>query len=47
MTTIYINNQQVEVPEGSSILEAAQQIGVKIPTLCHLIGHEAQGAGGE
>ena len=44
MITLNINNQQVSVPEGTSILEAAQQMGVKIPTLCHLVGHEAKGA---
>jgi NADP-reducing hydrogenase subunit HndD len=44
MTTLHINNQAVTVPEGTTILEAARTIGVKIPTLCHLAGHEAIGA---
>jgi NADP-reducing hydrogenase subunit HndD len=44
MTTLHINNQAVTVPEGTTILEAARTIGVKIPTLCHLAGHDAIGA---
>jgi iron-only hydrogenase group A len=30
-----INQQKVTVPEGTTILDAAKKIGVKIPTLCH------------
>ena len=30
-----INHKPVTVPEGTSILEAARQVQVKIPTLCH------------
>lgn len=33
--TLTINDQRVNVPEGSTILEAAQSVGIKIPTLCH------------
>ncbi len=29
-----IDNQQVEVPEGTTILEAAKSIGIYIPTIC-------------
>jgi predicted molibdopterin-dependent oxidoreductase YjgC len=36
MLNITINGQPVEVPAGSTILEAAQKLGVEIPTLCHL-----------
>lgn len=32
---IFINNQPVVVPEGTTILEAARKIGINIPTLCH------------
>src|SRR5664280_882920 len=32
---ITIDGQEVMVPIGTTILEAAKQIGVKIPTLCH------------
>jgi len=44
MITLHINKQQVAVPEGTTILEAAKKIGIKIPTLCHLEMHEAKGA---
>lgn len=30
-----INGQQVKVPAGSTILDAAQQLGIFIPTFCH------------
>lgn len=30
-----INGRPVEVPGGTTILEAAQQLGIKIPTLCN------------
>ena len=35
MIALSINEQGVEVPEGTSLLEAAERIGAKIPTLCH------------
>lgn len=44
MISLSINNTRVEVPEGTSILEAAKQVGVKVPTLCNLEGKEAKGA---
>lgn len=34
--TLTINDQAVSVPQGTSILEAAQQAGIRIPTLCYL-----------
>ena len=34
--TVEINDKIVHVPEGSTILEAAHEAGVKIPTLCHM-----------
>jgi NADPH-dependent glutamate synthase beta subunit-like oxidoreductase len=37
---IKINNQWVTVPEGSSILEAAEKLNINIPTLCYLKGYE-------
>ncbi len=43
-TTVYINNQSVEVEPGSTILEAAAKTGIKIPTLCHLEGQIPKGA---
>lgn len=34
--TLTIDNIKVEVPKGSTILEAAKTIGIDIPTLCYL-----------
>lgn len=36
MINLKINNIPVCVPEGSTLLEAARSIGIKIPTLCHM-----------
>lgn len=36
MITLTIDKQQVTVEEGSSVLEAARQLGIDIPTLCYL-----------
>ncbi len=33
--TLNINGQPVTVPRGTTILEAARQLGLDIPTLCH------------
>jgi len=33
--TASINGQPVKVPLGTTILAAAQQVGIRIPTLCH------------
>ena len=35
MITLTIDGQEVQVEEGTSLLEAAESIGIKIPTLCH------------
>ena len=35
MITITINKRKLEVEEGSTVLEAAQEAGMKIPTLCY------------
>lgn len=34
MVTVYIDNQPVEVKEGTTVLNAARQAGIEIPTLC-------------
>jgi predicted molibdopterin-dependent oxidoreductase YjgC len=34
MVNLTINNKQINVPEGTTILEAAGTAGIKIPTLC-------------
>ena len=36
--TLTINGQAVQVPAGTTILEAAEKAGIKIPTLCYLKG---------
>jgi len=36
MLNITIDGQAVEMPAGSTILEAAKKVGIEIPTLCHL-----------
>ncbi|MCT4661988.1 MAG: NADH-dependent [FeFe] hydrogenase, group A6 [Tissierellales bacterium] len=36
MVTLTIDNKEVTVPKGTTVLEAARQIGVNIPTLCYL-----------
>ena len=36
MVNLTINNQNVQVEEGTTILEAAKSIGIEIPTLCYL-----------
>jgi len=35
MAILTIDGVEVEVPEGSTVLQAAEKLGVKIPTLCH------------
>ncbi|NER07528.1 MAG: bidirectional hydrogenase complex protein HoxU [Okeania sp. SIO3C4] len=36
--TLTIDGNQIAVEEGTTILEAAKEAGVRIPTLCHLEG---------
>jgi NADH dehydrogenase/NADH:ubiquinone oxidoreductase subunit G len=42
--TLKIDDKEVKTEEGTTILEAAKQAGVQIPTLCHLEGLEPYGA---
>lgn len=45
MVTLTIDHQEVQVPEGTTILEAAQKKGIQIPTLCaHLELRHTPGA---
>lgn len=44
MPTLTIDNIAVEVPEGTTVLKAAEQAGIKIPTLCYLKDVQAIGA---
>ena len=36
MVTLTIDGRTVSVPEGTTILEAAQTLRISIPTLCYL-----------
>ena len=36
MVNLTINRKKVQVKEGTSILEAAATVGIRIPTLCYL-----------
>ena len=36
--TLTIDGKQISAEEGASILQAAEEAGAKIPTLCHLDG---------
>ena len=44
MINLTINHIPVEVPEGATLLSAAKQAGIKIPTLCHVEGLQTVGA---
>jgi predicted molibdopterin-dependent oxidoreductase YjgC len=35
MVSLTIDGRKVEVPEGATVLEAAQKLGIEIPTLCY------------
>ena len=39
MPCVVVDNQEVEVPEGGTILDAARKLGLDIPTLCFLDGY--------
>ena len=41
MPKITIDGREVEVPAGATILDAAEKIGISIPTMCHLRGQRA------
>ncbi len=36
MVNVTINGIALQVPEGTTVLDAAKQVGVHIPTLCHM-----------
>ena len=44
MVNLTIDNRQISVPEGTTILEAAEQNGIAIPRLCYLKGLNEIGA---
>ncbi len=35
MPTLTIDGQSVAVADGTTVLDAANQLGIEIPTLCH------------
>ncbi|OOC45452.1 NADH-dependent [FeFe] hydrogenase, group A6 [Thermosipho sp. 1223] len=35
MAKIFLNGKEFEVPDGITVLEAAEKLGIQIPTLCH------------
>jgi heterodisulfide reductase subunit A len=43
MINLTINDKPVEVPEGTTVLDAARQLGINIPTLCHQEGLKPYG----
>lgn len=44
MITLTINGIDIEVEEGTTVLEAAKFLGIPIPTLCHMEGLSPYGA---
>lgn len=40
MVNLRINNKEVEVDKGTTILEAAKKLNIKIPSLCHMDLHD-------
>ena len=43
MINLTINDRPIEVPEGTTVLEAARKLGFTIPTLCHFEGLKPYG----
>ena len=42
--TLRIDDRDVAIASGGSLLQAARQVGIALPTLCHLDGLSAIGA---
>ncbi len=42
--TLTVNNQLITASANQTILEAAKEVGISIPTLCHLEGISDVGA---
>jgi len=40
MPKLTIDQTEVEVPNGATVLDAARQLGIDVPTLCHMEGCE-------
>lgn len=41
MPRLFIDNREVEVSSGAKILDAAEKLGIEIPTMCFLKGYKA------
>ncbi len=41
MVKLVIDNREVEVDSGVTVLEAAKKLGIEIPTMCFLKGYIA------
>jgi NADH-quinone oxidoreductase subunit G/NADP-reducing hydrogenase subunit HndD len=44
MASLTIDNIPVEVPDGTTLLDAAHKAGIMVPTLCYLENVQAIGA---
>src|SRR5438046_10766893 len=44
VNTLMIDGKMTTAPDGHTILQAAREIGIDIPTLCHLEGASEAGA---
>jgi iron-only hydrogenase group A len=44
MAILTVDNMKVEVPAGTSVLDACRQAGARVPTLCYLKGVQSIGA---
>ena len=42
LVTVTINDKEIQVEEGTTILEAAKMLNINIPTLCHLNLHDGK-----
>ncbi len=40
MPRLFVDNREVEVDNGATILDAARKVGIEIPTMCFLKGYE-------
>ncbi|GAB1370107.1 NADH-dependent [FeFe] hydrogenase, group A6 [Candidatus Kapaibacterium sp.] len=44
MINLTVNGIEIQVSDGTTILQAAAKVGVNIPTLCHIPGKDPKGA---
>jgi len=41
MPKLFVDNREVQVDDGATILDAARKLGIEIPTMCFMEGYEA------